>query len=499
MAELAYRVNDRRGKAKSFSATGNKLYDAAQWQQYADRRRVQNLDTDTPRNINAFGRRMLSSIGRWLYANCPVVTGAVDEAAAYSAANYAAQYYGADRKWGQAAEAWLYENNRYVDVRGWPYTFQTYAENLVRMAILDGDLFTLLAEDSMANGRIQTIIGSRIGSRAEQNEIVGGEYDGYTIRDGVVLDEFGAAVAYQVLGDNEEADRIVSANNIFPSFIPKFPDQERGISLLGAALFDFQDASESRRFELLAQKLQASYGMAIENEEGEADPGKVLIDSGSGTVDSSTNALKTQWTEKVDGVSVHYFKAGTGSKISPIVGDRPTANQQAFEDKVVRGALHGMGWSFDFSLDPTKAGGAQMRIVVAKINRALSRYRSLILEPACRRVTGYRIAKAIKNGLLPANDEWFKWSFQGSADLTADEKYSSDVALQNLRAGLTDEQKEISKLGDWWQDVIERKIEVEKYLQDRCRAEGVDPNRIVLLTPNGNSVAPASDQPNQTP
>ena len=469
---------------------GNRLYQAAQTSQYADRRKVPFLDHDTPRNINAYGRRMLASIGRFLYANAPIVTGAVDEIARLAAANYTAQFYGADRQWGQDAESWLYENDRYVDVRGWPYTFQTYVENLVRMCILDGDMFTLLTEDEEGNGRIQTILASRIGSRADQSEVSGGPYSGMAMRDGVISDDYGRAVAYQILGATEDKDLIVSADSLFPSFIPKFPDQERGISSLGAALFDFQDASESRRLELLAQKLGASYGMVIENEEGSADSGKSLLEAAATFNDSGE--ITTAYTEKVDGVNVHYFKAGTSSAIKPVTNDRPSANQQAFEDKVIRGALHGMGWSFDFSLDPTKAGGAQMRIVVSKINRSLRHYRNCILEPTCRRVTGYRIAKAIQNGFIPPSEEWFKWSFQGAADLTADEKYSSDVSIQELRAGLTDEQKEIGKRGEWWQDVVERKIEVEKYLQTRCREEGVDPNRIVLLTPNGNPAAPAT-------
>jgi capsid protein len=490
--EKPYKINDRRGTNPGKPFDGNRLYQAAQWQQYNDRRRITNLENDTPRNINAYGRRMLSSIGRWLYANSPIVTGAVDEIARYAAQNYTAQFYGQDRAWGQAAESWLYENDRYVDIRGWPYTFQTYAENLVRGAILDGDTFTLLTQDDADNGKIQSFISGRIGSREMQTTIKGGPYDGYLIRDGVVLDEFATAVAYQILGDVPEQDRIVSSNSLFPSFLPKFPDQERGISVLGATLFDFQDASESRRFELLAQKLAASYGMVIENEDGEADPGKNLLVGSSGTLDSSGNAA-TAWNEKVDGVGIHYFKAGTNSKISSVTADRPSGNQQAFEDRIIRAALAGMGWSFDFALDPTKAGGAQMRIVIAKINRTLKHYRSMLLEPACRRVTGYRIAKAINNGQLPANPEWFKWSFVGAADLTADEKYSSDVSVQELRAGLTDEQTEIGKRGEWWQDVIERKIEVEKYLQERCKAEGVDANRIVLLTPNGNPPQPPAE------
>lgn len=494
--EKPYKINDRRGLSNGRPFDGNRLYQAAQWQQYNDRRRIANLEADTPRNINAYGRRMLSSIGRWLYANCPIVTGAVDEIARYAAHNYTAQFYGSDRQWGQDAESWLYENDRFVDVRGWPYTFQVYAENLVRAAILDGDVFTLLTQDDADNGRIQTFISGRIGSREMQATVKGGPYDGMMIRDGAVMDEFGKSVAYQILGELPALDRIVSANSLFPSFIPKFPDQERGISILGATLFDFQDASESRRFELLAQKLAASYGMVVENEDGEADPGKVLLGASSGTLDSSGNAA-TAWTEKVDGVGIHYFKAGTNSKISSVTSDRPTANQQNFEDRIIRAALHGMGWSFDFSLDPTKAGGAQMRIVVAKINKTLKHYRSALLEPACRRITGYRIAKAIKNKQLPENDEWFKWSFVGAADLTADEKYSSDVSVQELRAGLTDEQTEIGKRGEWWQDVIERKIEVEKYLQQRCKAEGVDANRIVLLTPNGNPAQPATEEPKE--
>ncbi len=362
--------------------------------------------------------------------------------------------------------------------------------NIVSSYIVDGDCGVIFCDTPSGYPKLQFIPAHRIGSRYQPNGVVTeGPYEGRRIIDGVIVGDYGQALAYRVFGENQFSGiwDDVPADSMWLNFIPEYGDQVRGISQIAGGLFNWQDISEWRRFELQAQKIGSSVALMEFNEDGEPAPGLGNIqypDSTATTAGTPTGLI----TETYDGGTVRYFRSRSGNELKSFANDRPTANQQAFEEKVTRSAFSGMGWSMDFSLDPTKAGGAQMRIVVEKINRQIELIQNMLLYPFLRAMDGWRICKAIKIGQLPPSDEWYKWTYQGPGRITADEKYSCDVAIAKIRAGITSPQTEIAKGGDFWEDVQDDSIAFEKRFQERCKAEGVDPNRIILLTPNGNAM-----------
>jgi len=255
-----------------------------------------------------------------------------------------------------------------------------------------------------------------------------------------------------------------------PTLLPvTFSDQIRGISTLGASCFDWQDVSDARRFHLIQQKLGATIGLIETNETGEADRTKKILNRSSTNfdADAKTNVATTA-SETFDGVSVRYHRAGSGSKLEAYRNDNPTANQKQFHDDVIREAIHGLGWSSDYSFDPSKVGGASMRVVVDRMNRKLDAIREEIVRPAQTRIDGYRIASVMDNPertdkktvYFPFNEDWWRWSYQGPAKLTADAKYNSDVDLQERRAGLKTLAKGAAERGDYWKD-IRQQNEVE--------------------------------------
>lgn len=471
--------------ANGFS--NNKLFDAAL--QTTDRKPIAPLDYDTHKNISPVGRRTMMSIGRWVRSNVDQVRGAVDEKSTYATSHCIAQFSGKDKEWGALAEAWLRNHDLICDVREKPYNMASLLRNIVSSYIVDGDSGVIFCDTPSGYPKLQFIPAHRIGSRYEPSGIVvDGKYKGRRIIDGVIAGDYGEAIAYRVFGENQFSGVYddVPADSMWLNFIPEYGDQARGISQIAGGLFNWQDISEWRKFELQAQKIGSSVALMEFNEDGEPAPGLgniTMPDSTATTAGTPTGLI----TETYDGGTIRYFRARSGNELKSFANDRPTANQQAFEEKVTRAAFSGMGWSMDFSLDPTKAGGAQMRIVVEKINRQIELIQNMLLYPFLRAMDGWRICKAIKIGQLPPSDEWYKWTYQGPGRITADEKYSNDVSIAKIRAGIASEKDEIAKLGGYWEDVLDDKIEYEAALQAKCKAAKVDPNRIVLLTPNGNA------------
>lgn len=445
MSVKPYTFIDRRQ-----SQTGsNSLIRAAT--QTTDRLQVAMLDADTHRTVTGLGRRVALSVGRELYQNCSPIRAAVDEIARLATSVFIPQSYAKDVKWRTIAEEYLYEGDQFIDVRGYPYSMQTYLRNLVREVLVDGDQGTLLAEVD-GSAKIQVWRSHRIGSRTNARIIAGGEYDGATIIDGVVVDDVGRRLAYGLVNNSwEEPFAYVSENNFLLNFLPNTSDALRGYSALTTAAFDMQDLNEFKQWTLIKQKIAASLAIEVQNGTGVADRTQQLMAAPSTDRDANGNAtdLPTEMTKPGRYV---YFKAGEGQTLRVVPNNEPGPDLQAHHTQIIRESLQSLGWSYDFAHDATKIGGASMRVVIEKVNARLEEIRDLLVRPVMRRITGWRIAKAIKAGFIPENPEWFKWTFQCAAKLTADRKYDAEVDLLEARQGWLTDKQAIAKRGGFIED-----------------------------------------------
>jgi len=83
------------------------------------------------------------------------------------------------------------------------------------------------------------------------------------------------------------------------------------------------------------------------------------------------------------------------------------------------------------------------------------------VEPAQRRIDGYRIAKVMDNPqrtdkktvLFQFDADWWRWSYQGPAVLTADAKYNSDVDMQERRSGMKSLAQSAAERSGNWRDL----------------------------------------------
>lgn len=467
--------------------SSNLLHETAT--QTQDRKSIPYLDQDTHRNISNIGRRVMLSLGRWLFSNFSTVRGALLEQAGFASSSYVAQYTGRNEPWGHQAEEWLEQHDKICDVRGAPFNMRVYRRNLILSVLRDGDMGTMLVKTADGYPMIQCIPSHRIGSRLNVTivEDTASPYDGARIIDGVIVDDQGRAIAYRVMGENPwdySTYKDVPARDMFLSYIPEYVDQNRGWSCLGSSLFDWQDVKEYRQFEMMAQKVGAAITLIEKNEEGEAPPGTPALTLAS--PDSSTAGTPTGLvTESYSGGLIRYVRSTVpGAGIDPFKNDRPSGNQQAFEDKVVRSCFHGMAWSVDFSLDPSKVGRAEMRLILDKINRLIAEKQDLLLLPACGRIDGFRLSVAIGLGLLPEDVDWWRWDYQGPAKFTADAKNESDMAINEHRTGHRTLKRICADNSDYWEDVQDQLIAERVRLEEKCKAKGIDPDKIQMFSAN---------------
>lgn len=501
MAEKPYKIYDRRGSV--VSGGNNRLIPAAT--PNYDRKLVPDLGYDTHRNITALGLRKLRDVGKFLFWRFPLLHGAVMEKAEMSVGSMIRQFAGEDKAWGELAGEILYDSDENFSVRGWPYDNESYRINQVICNDTEGGSFTLLTETPDGSPRVQVIPTHRIGGYGfsatvgtsdpfrpptiydarsktwKQYEGDSNPWAGYKIEVGGILNEVGAVVAWRVYDDPPTSFVDISANSLFPSFIPITEDQIIGIPGLSVSAFDWQDVQETRAFEMLAQKAGASIALVEYNESGGSDaPGAAsqgFINTGSGDKTATPTGLIN---EMIDGGTVRYLKANTGAKLEALKNDRPTMNQQAFEDRVLDGCFHGIGWSRLFTVDPRSLSGGPARIIVDKINRTRQKNQRMS-EKAQRRIDAFKISKFIKNGELPPNKEALKWEYQWSARVTADQKYEDEIMRERIKMGG-------GTYHEWYgsrnldsRQQIKQLIGEVKFFQDECALAGVEVETVRLL------------------
>lgn len=515
------------------TSDNNLLIDAASTT--SNRKSVPDLNRESFKNVSAQGRLTLASLGRKLYSDSDIVRGTVNDIADLSTNNLQGQFWGADKAWGDTAEALLEEHDKICDVRGAPYNMRHWLRQLVIAHYREGDLGTVLVENENGYPFLQTIAAHRIGGRESfsSKTVDQGPWRGLRYQDGVILNKFMFPVAFRVYGENARWDagtqfrgqtildgdgnpvvfRVsdmqereiyseVSSRSMMLAYLPAWTDQVRGTSELGTIAFTMQDVRESRALDLLGGKLFAARQFVEYNEAGEGDQTMRLLNEGtvSTTNDDNSQTLSTYRTESVNGQEVTYFQAKSGSRIEAVTDARPTSNRQDFEDRVVRSALYALGWSFDFAYNPTKVGGASMRVVVDRINRRAKAILNDLVIPNYIRFQNYRVRKFIKLGLLPENPDWWKWSVGGFDKITADAKYDADVDIMEMAAGIKTQQNCTASRNGYWQDVnIQKEAEADdKLSRAKALSEKHDVTMDVALSLMGipsktGNVPPAED------
>ena len=428
------------------------------------RRPLRSLNQGTRQLIPTGTHQQLVSAGRWLFGNFAPVRGALLEQCTYSVQPFIPQYVGKDLDWGVRAESWLRDWHKIMDVQG-----RCDFEEFLYLSLLsikrDGDVGVMLTNTAGGYPAVQLIPAHRIASRNQDaNE-----------HNGVISNKQGRAVSYRIDGE-----RKVSARDMALCFFPEWSDQGRGITPLSAVTGDLQDIKELREYELNAQKAASSIALVEHNEDGYADDSEAFIDQ---TIDDGN---LTTTLETLEGGAIRYFRAGSGSKIEVLDRNRPGANAQEFENTILRSAFQALEWPFDLSLDPTKIGGAVVRLVTAKAQRTVEKNQRLVRKIA-KRIDGYALAKAMKLGLLPQpkGGDWYSWHYQGPRKISVDGGRDAAAGREDYKLGLTTLQELYADRGLHWEDEVEKRITEQRFVLDLAKKHGIDPNRVQLLTPNG--------------
>ena len=421
----------------------------------SNRRWEANSAKDLDELISESSYTQIISNSRKLYANHGIVRGVINQKAMYSIGTaFVPRYLGTNTEWKSTATDWLLNWYKVCNVSGLDFQTTLY---LLSVAIdRDGDAFVLLTKGFNGYPQIQCIPSHQIGQRTNTKIVEDGKYKGFKICKGVILQKNGRPIAYRVLGQSVDKDQDISAKDLIHIYDPEYAEQKRGLGLFSHALNQFRDMADSTERELTSQLLLASIAFIEHNPWGGPD-------ESNPTVEYSTDGKPTCLS--MDDGTIKFFKSGDGSKLEGVTNNRPSAEWQAFHDRLERICVVGANWPKAL-LDAAHGNGVADRIALRQGQRSVEDRQSL-LKPVALRIVTYALAKAMKQELIPTATDFYKWTFSVPPFLSIDFGRDSNAIREEYKLGLRN-----------LTDILE---EEGKYLEDHLRARAVEEAMAVII------------------
>lgn len=437
--------------------------------------------TDSRRELTSYTRSELVRRARFLRKNVGMIRGVaksiIDHAVGTGIYPIPTTK---DDAWNEAAFNYFFEIAKIADVTG-KLTFWELQRCRTGAKFWDGEYFTINTESSSGVPQFQGIRAHNCGN-----------YDidpaaSSAWHDGVRLDAIGRARAYRFrLAD--DTSKTVPAASVTHSWLVEDSDQVRGVTPLAHAINNLQDILETLGFEKGSVKNLSRTGYVITTESGEdeEEPGDHFT---GGSASAAPDGL-LQNVEQIFGNETRRLKIG--EKLEAFKSDRPSPTFTGFIDYLGRDITTGVGLPYEFAWNPQALAGPSVRFALNKVRNAILEWRENEIQDSIPFYT-YAIAKAINNGDLPPNPEWYKAEWlAGAEDPTIDGGRDSAANINDLKAGLTSFKRYFAARGLWWKKELEQKARESAYIDQLAKQYGISADRIHQLAPNN------SGQPERT-
>jgi hypothetical protein len=204
--------------------------------------------------------------------------------------------------------------------------------------------------------------------------------------------------------------------------------------------------------------------------------------------------------EELYGGTVRYFRSGSGAKLEQLRNDVPSDATDRLMERLIRNALIGAGMPPEYYWKP-EGTGANVRMIVSKVNRTINDRQDLLRAVAKRRV-GYAISKAIKIGLLPkykGSDLGgsLKWSFTLPPVLTVDAGYANQDTREAYKLGLKNLTEILGEQGKTLDQHIQERVTEEMAIRKAMEEYDLPASSFRMLTANGNPPDQESEGENE--
>jgi lambda family phage portal protein len=383
---------------------------------------------DFKKTMTVFDRMETTRRMRYLELNAGLIRQAIGDMALYSVGSgIKAQAESGDEMWDNLADIYFREwASKNTDITG-RYSFFELQHIICRLMDRDGECFVIKTRGAGGAPKLQVIESHRVGNAASGAPPPG-------MVDGIMFGPYGAPVYYNVLR-SDGSSREVPANAVLHLYEPELASGARAYSPLQHSINNIIDMLEILSLEKLAVKTSSDITRTITRENPQFDGTQSDFEAfGMRPQDYGNNGL-TDPNEASTFIGGKVLSLAPGEKMESFESNRPNSTFTGFIDHLIRDSLSGF-LPYEFTYDPTKIGGASVRLIIAKADRKFQHRQSILMQRFLTPVWGYVIGNAIKDGILPANDYWHRVGWTTPRRVTVDTGRDAIANRADIKAGL---------------------------------------------------------------
>jgi capsid protein len=297
-------------------------------------------------------------------------------------------------------EAYFAEKAKRIDITN-RFSFYQAQSILLRGMIRDGDSFAAKVRNGAGEAKLQLMEAHRVGDPLEGKVPEG-------MHDGIQFGPFGEYIAVNIYR-SDGSSRQILAQSMMMVVDQEYASGARGVPLLQHSINSIQDEMEILALEKQAVKDNGDITRIIKKQGGVID-GDMANELGNAT--GSYSNLANTMGGKVIALE-------PGESMDSFQSNRPNATFNGFIAALERDISMGI-LPYEFVSDPSKLGGASIRLVTAKAARVFGKYQAVLIENFCVPTWGYIIGQGIADGDLPDDPKWNEVSWTTPKSVTVD-------------------------------------------------------------------------------
>jgi len=424
--------------------------------------------TDFKKTMTVFDRLETTRKMRWMELNAGVIRQVLADYVLYTVGDgITAQVRTGNARLDDAYELHFAEWARVpCDITG-RFNLYEIQQIVARLVMRDGEVFLIKTRDASGRPRIQIIESHRVSSAnssaPEPQEV-----------DGIVFGKYGKPEWYNVIR-SDGSSRKVPANAVMHVYTPEVASGARAYSPLQHSINNVVDMLEIVSLEKFAVKVSADVVRTLERETAQFDNSKADLEAFGDRPNGIEDPMVTKTTDPGEASSYiggKILALAPGEKLNSFESNRPNQTFTGFLEHLHRDSLAGT-LPYEFVHDPSKAGGASMRLIVAKADRHFKQLQTVLINRFLTPIWGYVIGCAIEDGDLPANDNWCRVYWTTPKRLTVDASRDSAQNRADIAMGIKTLGEDAQENGEHLTTMMDRRVREAKMIVDKCTAEGV--------------------------